>query len=138
MPLVFISYSRDDQRKVLRLAEALRQRGDIHIWIDTERILPGDDIVEEMKKGVLKADKILICLSPAFDARPPTSWVKKELKMAILKENKVGKLMIIPIRIEKGGTVPEELGTKAYADLSTKKRWKRNLPRLIQAIRREG
>lgn len=63
--------------------------------------------------------------------------MKKELKMAILKENKVGKLMIIPIRIEKGGTVPEELGTKAYADLSTKKRWKRNLPRLIQAIRRD-
>jgi hypothetical protein len=35
-----------------------------------------------------------------------------------------------------GGQIPEEIGTKAYADLSTKNRWKRNLPRLIEAIRR--
>jgi len=88
MPLVFISYSSDDRQKVERLAKTLQAEKDIEIWMDTERILPGDDIVEEMKEGIRNADNVLICLSPSFDSRPPTSWVKKELKMAILKENR--------------------------------------------------
>lgn len=136
MPLIFISYSSNDREKVKRLAEALRQERDVQVWIDTERILPGDDIVEEMKKGIREADKFLICLSPSFNSRPPTSWVKKELKMAILEENERGQGIIIPVRIKKGGKMPEEIGTKAYADLSTKKRWQRNIPRLIEAVRK--
>ncbi len=85
MPLIFISYSTNDTVKVKRLAEALKQKPDIQIWIDTERILPGDDIVEAMQQGIREADKFLICLSPSFNANPPTSWVRMELKMAILK-----------------------------------------------------
>jgi hypothetical protein len=137
VPLVFISYSHNDNVKVERLAEALQQERDIQIWIDTERILPGDDIVEAMKQGIRESDKFLICLSPSFNAKPPTAWVHRELKMAILKENARGRGIIIPVRIKKGGTMPEEIGTRAYADLSTKKRWERNLPRLIEALRRD-
>lgn len=137
MPLVFISYSSNDSVKVKRLAAVLKQEQDIQIWIDTERILPGDDIVKAMKQGIRESDKFLICLSPSFNARPPTAWVQRELKMAILKENARGREIIIPVRIKKGGTIPEEIGTRAYADLSTQKRWKRNVPRLIEAIRRD-
>jgi hypothetical protein len=115
----------------------LKQEQDIQIWIDTERILPGDDIVNAMKQGIQESDKFLICLSPSFNARPPTAWVQRELKMAILKENVRGREIIIPVRIKKGGTIPEEIGTRAYADLSTQKRWKRNVPRLIETIRRD-
>ncbi len=138
MPLVFISYSRDDKGKVEKLAKDLKKEADIDIWIDTEKILPGDDFVERMKEGIHEAGKFLICLSPSFNSRPPTSWVKRELKMAILKESQSRKGTIIPVRIKKGGEIPEELGTRAYADLSTRKRWKRNIPRLIQAILKNG
>jgi hypothetical protein len=58
--------------------------------------------------------------------------------MAMLKESEIGKSIIIPVRIKSGGSIPEEIGTKAYADLSTKNRWNRNLPRLIAAIKRLG
>ena len=61
---------------------------------------------------------------------------QKRLKMAILREGETGKGIIIPVRIKSGGQIPEEIGTKAYADLSTKNRWNRNLPRLIEAITR--
>jgi len=135
---VFISYSSNDQDKVERLAAALRKEQDIAVWLDTVNIYPGDDFLEEMKKGVRMADKIIICLSPSFNQKPPVSWVKKELKMAMLKESETGKGIIIPVRIKSGGTIPEEIGTKAYADLSTKNRWGRNLPRLIAAIKRLG
>ncbi|MFQ5825129.1 MAG: toll/interleukin-1 receptor domain-containing protein [bacterium] len=138
MPLIFISYSSNDWKKVEKLVKTLRQERDIKIWIDSERILPGDDFVDKMKKGIRKAEKCLICLSPSFNTKPPTSWAKRELKMAILKENKIGQGFIIPVRIKKGGKIPEEIGTKAYADLSTNQRWKKNISRLIMAIRRNA
>ena len=138
MPSVFISYSSNDLLKVERLAEALRQEQGIAVWLDTTNIYPGDDFLEEMKNGIRRADKIIICLSPSFNNKPPVSWVKKELKMAMLRESETGKGIIIPVRIKSGGSIPEEIGTKAYADLSTKNRWNRNLPRLIAAIKRLG
>jgi hypothetical protein len=138
VPAVFISYSSNDLIKVERLAEALGQEQDIRVWLDTTNIYPGDDFLEEIKKGIRAADKIIICLSPSFNKKPPVSWVKKELKMAMLRESETGTGIIIPVRIKSGGTIPEEIGTKAYADLSTKNRWNRNLPRLIAAIQRSG
>jgi hypothetical protein len=138
VPSVFISYSSNDLVKVERLAEALRQEQGIAVWLDTTNIYPGDDFLEEMKKGIRAADRIIICLSLSFNNKPPVSWVKKELKMAMLRESETGKSIIIPVRIKSGGTIPEEIGTKAYADLSTKNRWNRNLPRLIAAIKRLG
>jgi hypothetical protein len=133
---VFISYSSNDQGKVERLAAALRQEQGIAVWLDSTNVYPGDDFLEEIKKGIRAADKIIICLSPSFDKKPPVSWVKKELKMAMLRESETGKGIIIPVRIKSGGSIPEEIGTKAYADISTKNRWIKNLPRLIAAIRR--
>ena len=135
MAKVFISYSSNDIIKVGRLVKVLRQEKSIEIWVDTERILPGDDLIEKMKEGIREADKFLICISPSFNSKPPTSWVKQELKMAMLKENKSSdNKLIIPVRIKKGGEIPEEIGRKAYADLSTKKRWEKNISRLIEAI----
>ena len=135
MAKVFISYSSSDIIKVERLVKVLRQEKSIKIWIDIERIFPGDDLIEKMKEGIREADKFLICISPSFNSKPPTSWVKQELKMAMLKENKSSdNKLIIPVRIKKGGEIPEEIGRKAYADLSTKKRWEKNISRLIEAI----
>ena len=136
MPSVFISYSSNDQVKVERVAEALRQEEGIAVWLDTTNIYPGDDFLEEMKKGIRAADRIIICLSPSFSKKPPVSWVKKELKMSMLRESETGRGIIIPVRIKSGGSIPEDIGTKAYADLSTKNRWNRNLPRLIAEIKR--
>jgi hypothetical protein len=73
VPSVFISYSSNDQIKVERLAEALREEQNIAVWLDTTNIYPGDDFLEEMKKGIRRADKIIICLSPSFNKKPPVS-----------------------------------------------------------------
>ena len=56
MPLICISYSSNDSVKVKRLAAVLKQEQDIQIWIDTERILPGDDIIKTMKQGIQETD----------------------------------------------------------------------------------
>lgn len=136
MPLVFISYASDDEAKARKLARALKRAKDIRVWIDFEQIDFGDDFLDAMTSGIKRADKFIVCLSPTFSDRPPESWARQELKQAIRKEVEGGKLIIIPVRLVKGGQIPAELGNRAYADLSTRKRWNRNLPRLKKAIRK--
>jgi hypothetical protein len=130
---IFISYSSNDVVKVRRLVEALKNKGG-NLWFDEEQILPGDDLIQIMSDGILQCRYYVICLSPSFEKKPPTSWVKKEFKMAILKENNEGIQCIIPVRIKKGGSIPIEIGEKAYADLTTVERWAKNLPRLCKAL----
>jgi len=96
--------------------------------------LPGDDLIQKMSEGIYQCRFYLICLIPSFDEKPPTSWVKREFKMAMIKENKQGQRSIIPIRLIKGGSIPLEIGDRAYADLSTEERWTNNFPRLCRAL----
>jgi len=133
MAEIFISYSNNDKAKVKRLVSELKQKG-AKIWFDDEQILPGDDLIQKMSEGIDQCRYYLICLSPSFDEKPPTSWVKREFKMAMIKENKQGKRSIIPIRLIKGGSIPLEIGDRAYADLSTEERWTNNFPRLCRAL----
>lgn len=131
---IFISYSSNDADKVGRLVDALKAKG-ANLWFDNEQILPGDDFIQKMRQGILQCRYYVICLSPSFEKKPPTSWVKKEFKMAMVKENKEGKQSIIPVRIKKGGSIPYEIGDRAYADLTTTKRWAKNLLKLCKALR---
>ena len=133
MSEIFISYYSNDIDKVKRLVSELKQKG-AKIWFDDDQILPGDDLIQKMSEGIDQCRFYLICLSPSFDKKPPTSWVKKELKMAMIKENKQGQRSIIPVRLIKGGSIPLEIGEKAYADLSTEERWAKNFPRLCRAL----
>jgi len=54
--------------------------------------------------------------------------------MAMIKENKQGQRSIIPVRLIKGGSIPLEIGERAYADLSTEERWAKNFPKLFRAL----
>mgnify|MGYP001338115193 CR=1 FL=1 len=130
---IFISYSSNDVEKVGRLVEALKANG-ANLWFDEEQILPGDDIIKKMSEGISQCRYYVICLSPSFEKKPPTSWVKKEFKMAMIKETTEGKQSIIPVRIKKGGSIPHEIGEKAYADLTTAKRWAKNIPKLFKVL----
>ena len=130
---IFISYSGNDIDKVRRLVSELKSQG-AKIWFDEEQILPGDDLIQKMAKGIEQCRHYVICLSPSFGEKPPTSWVKKEFRMAMIKEHKEGKPSIIPIRLIKGGSIPFEIGDRAYADLSSEERWAKNFPRLCRAL----
>ncbi len=130
---IFVSYSSNDKVKVSRLVAELKAEG-ASIWYDEEQIMPGDDLIKRMADGIDQSQYYIICLSPSFDKKPPTSWVKKEFRMAMIKEQKEGKQIIIPVRIKKGGSIPIEIGEKAYADLSSKVRWNRNFPKLCKAL----
>lgn len=130
---IFISYSSNDREKVSKLAHELQLKG-MKVWFDDEQIIPGDDLIEKIRNGISSSKFYVICLSPSFGKKPPTSWVKREFKMAMLKENREERTSIIPVRIKKGGSIPEEIGGRAYADLTTNNRWEKNFPKLCKAL----
>jgi hypothetical protein len=131
---IFISYSSNDAVKVRRLVEALNDKG-ANLWSDEEQINHGDDTIKKMSDGIAQCRYYLIFLSPFFEKKTPMSWVRKEFKMPILKENKEGNPCIIPVRTKKGGSIPIEIAERAYADVTTVKRWAKNFPRLCKAPR---
>jgi hypothetical protein len=58
----FISYSHNDKAFTRRLFDTLQGRG-IRCWLDEKQLRPGDDIYEEVDRGVRLWDKVLLCCS---------------------------------------------------------------------------
>lgn len=130
---VFISYASNDKVKVTRLVRELQDQG-ISVWFDEDQVLPGDDLLQKMANGIHMCRRYIICLSPSFDKRPPQSWVKHEFRLAMLKERNESTNIVIPVRIKTGGGIPSEIGLRAFADLTTTKRWDKNINKLIQSL----
>ncbi len=130
----FISYSSDDREKATRLVKQLQVNG-LSIWFDEDQIYPGDDLIARMRDGISECRHYVLCLSPSFGKKPPQSWVKLEMRMAMLKENSRMATCIIPVRIKSGGGLPVELSGRAYADLSSTSRWEKNITKLIHVLK---
>jgi hypothetical protein len=98
----FISYSHQDKAFARRLHDALQGRG-IRCWLDEKQLLPGDDLYEEVDRGIRLWDKVLLCCSK----NSLTSWwVDNELgkafvkEQALMKERKKPILVLIPLDID--------------------------------------
>lgn len=133
----FISYSSNDREKATRLVKELQSSG-LSIWFDEDQIYPGDDLITRMRGGISECKHYVLCISPSFEKKPPQSWVKQEMRMAMLKEYSHAANCIIPVRIKSGGALPVELGGRAYADLSSTSRWEKNMTKLIGALKRQA
>ncbi len=99
----FISYSHADEPFAVKLYSELERQG-IRCWLDKKELLPGDDLYDEIDKGIRIWDKVLVCCSES--SLRLSGWVDREIDKALqkeerlLRERKVKTLALIPLDLD--------------------------------------
>lgn len=110
---VFISHSSQDKKFVAKLAVDLTVRG-IPVWYDSWEMEIGDKLYDRIFTGIDESTILILALSPASIN---SKWVGKELNAALAKEDRLGRKVIIPIKIA-ACDVPLAIADRIYADFS--------------------
>src|ERR1035438_2634387 len=78
VPNVFISHRSADLNLARKLSAELEALGN-HVWLDDEKILPGDSIVAEVEAGLTGSGYVILCLS----SDGPSEWTDREWMSAL-------------------------------------------------------
>jgi hypothetical protein len=147
----FISYSHQDNSFARRLHDQLQARG-IRCWLDEHQMLPGQDLFEEVDRGIKLWDKVLLCGSK----HSLTSWwVDDEVQRAFSKEQQLMKergtktLALIPLNLdgymfgsEWQTAKAQQIKSRLAADFtgweSDNAKFEREFERVVKSLRTDG
>lgn len=112
---VFLLHARQDEGTVHRLYRRLVREG-IDVWLDQEKLLPGQDWVYEIHKAIHGSDIVIACLSKQFNRQG--GFRHEELRIALERAAKLpeGRTFLIPARLE-NCDLPVPLRRWQYVDL---------------------
>lgn len=112
-PSLFLSYASVDRQFAIRLAMDL-QAGGARVWIDQEEMRAGDLVVDRLRKAIEGMDYFAAILSPAALA---SEWVKKEIEIALWRENEATKTTFLPLLYQQCA-LPWFLKDRVYVDFT--------------------
>jgi hypothetical protein len=97
MTRVFLSYVKEDSEAVGRLVRSLEEY-EIDVWIDRNRLLPGQRWADEIRDGISRGDFFLACFSDAYSQRT-RSYMNEELTLAIeeLRQRPIDRAWFLPV-----------------------------------------
>jgi LysM repeat protein len=95
---VFLCHAHSDAAAVRALYLRLKREG-VDVWLDKEKLLPGQDWEYEIRRAVRESDVVVVCLSKHFNQ---TGFRQKEVRLALdtAMEQPEGEIFIIPARLE--------------------------------------
>jgi len=114
---IFLCHSSSDKPEVKKLYQALLKQG-TDPWLDSEKLLPGQDWNLEINKALDNADVILLCLSKTSVDKE--GYVQREIRIALDRalEMPDGRIFLIPARLEECD-LPYKIRTYQWVDLFT-------------------
>ena len=98
---LFVSYAREEQEIVKRLAAALRADGR-DVWIDTDAIRGTDEWARAVDAGIESSDAVAFVLSPAFVESDQCS---RELEHAVRNGKRL--VPLLAREVDPAGVAPE-------------------------------
>ncbi|MCG7994119.1 MAG: toll/interleukin-1 receptor domain-containing protein [Candidatus Thiodiazotropha taylori] len=110
-PSIFLSHNAADKEFARQLAIDLDIAG-ARVWFDEAEIKVGDSLIEKIREGIDSVDYLAVVISPNSVR---SSWVSKEVDIAMNQEIKGGKVKVLPILL-KDCELPGFLEGKLYAD----------------------
>lgn len=112
---VFLCHASDDKSKVRELYKNLTDEG-IDVWLDEEKLLPGQDWKAEISNALRNTNAIIVCLSNQSVLKE--GFVQKEIKIAldIADEKPEGTIFLIPAKLD-DCTIPGRLSGIQYVEL---------------------
>lgn len=126
---IFICHSSKDKRFARKLYNKLKLFG-VNSWIDESEIRIGDSLTTKIGGAINKCNFFGIILSKNSIK---SSWVKKELQIALQKEIKSNKIVVLPILLDKI-KIPPFLSDKLYADFTQKQYFEKSFFLLLETI----
>lgn len=96
---IFLLHARSDAAAVRRLYRRLVRDG-ADVWLDQERLLPGQDWAYEIKKAIRQSDVVIACISRQFNKQG--GYRHEELRIALEEADAkdTGAIFIVPARLE--------------------------------------
>ena len=127
---VFLLYARSDEEAVRGLYRRLVKEG-ADVWLDQEKLRPGQDWAYEIRKAIHQSDMVVACLSKEFNRQG--GFRHEELQIALEKTNSLsdGTTFLIPARLEPCD-LPESLRRWQCVDLFEADGYKKLLGALKQ------
>jgi len=92
----FISYSHKDQDFAERLHADLKAKG-VRCWFTPQRLRISDKRRPAIEQAIHARERVLLVLS---DHSIDSPWMEKEVETALGKENKAGRRVLFPIRLD--------------------------------------
>jgi hypothetical protein len=131
MSSIFLSHNSKDKPFVRELAKRLSSDG-ITVWLDEAEISVGDSLIEKIAQGIQEMEFVGAIISKnSVDSE----WVKKELSMAMSKEIKGKKIVVLPILID-SCQIPTFISDKLYADFREADKYDESYYTLLHAIQK--
>ena len=131
---VFLCHSTNDKPTVRELFCQLTAEGWIDVWLDEQKILPGQEWDVEIEKAVNQADVVVACLSA--HSVDKEGYVQKELRFVlnIADEEPEGTIFVVPLRFD-DCQVPRRLRAWQWVDYFPKDHRVWAYQRLLESLK---
>ena len=129
MPSIFLSHNSADKPFTRRVAHRLHKSG-VRVWLDEAELRVGDSLIAKLSSAIDEMDFVGAVIS---NTSVGSQWVEEELRLAMTKEIKTRRVVVLPLLID-DVALPLYLKDKKYADFRNAHSFEESFYHLLVAL----